>query len=151
MSPLLMCPPPLWIPLGLWPVCFLRLYKFVDRSQYLSVFSALLHSPNGPLNIFIINLLHIFLSLSTLFLLMFFYLEGYLLLGLINLFTWLLTILEKIIKNQQLYSGVILDSNSYALENPDSVFQTLPLTNLHCLWGPSTLGREQVLTGPLPK
>lgn len=41
---LLMCPPPLWIPLPLWPVCFLRLYKFVDRSQYLSLFSALLNS-----------------------------------------------------------------------------------------------------------
>lgn len=40
-------------------------YKLVDKSQYF-VFSALLHSPNGPLDIFI-NWLYTFLSLSTFF------------------------------------------------------------------------------------
>lgn len=59
---------------------------------------------------------------------MFFLFEGYLLLDLINLFTWLLTILQQ---QQQktvtlfwgkiyplgAYSDMILESNSYALEN----------------------------------
>lgn len=61
-------PPLLWIPLGLWPAClFLEAVQTWQKLILLIVFSALLHSSNGPLNIFI-NLLHTFLSLmSTLF------------------------------------------------------------------------------------
>lgn len=172
-------------PLLMWPSTFVDSSWFVtsvfpkvvqtywQRSILPFVFAALLHSQNGSLNIFI-NLLHTFLSVY-IFLLMFFYLEGYLLLDLINLFTSLLTILREKKKPQtqpvtlfwgEIYppgasSNMILDSSSYALENNSdgtgsSDFRHgcwLPTYQLNGLWGPNTCRQKDqwVLRGLLPK
>jgi len=89
-------------------VCFLRLYKLVDKGQYFCLYS--LHCCTlqmAPWIFLLTCYTHFCLCLHFSFD-VFFYLEGYLLLDLINLFTWLLREKKKNTKkpNQWLYSGV---------------------------------------------
>lgn len=74
-------------------VCFLRMYKLVDKGQYFCLYS--LHCCTLQMAPWIFLLTCYTLVFVYIFLLMFFYLEVYLLLDLINLFTWLLTILRE--------------------------------------------------------
>lgn len=73
--------------------CFLKLYKLVDKSQYFDLYS--LHCCTLQMAPWIF-----LLTCYTHYCLLF-YLEGNLLLDLINLFTWLMTVLQETKNNPQ--------------------------------------------------